>query len=309
MWAIIGTWNMSFDGINKVCENGIDNAQKALVNAICDVEDNPYFISVGYGGLPNKQGRIQLDAAYMDGATLQIGAIAGVSDIKNPIKVAYELSKRKVNNFLVGEGAYEYALLNGFETKNMLTSYSLEKYEVRKNEYKEQLNAYDGHDTVGMIALDSKKNLAVATSTSGLFMKENGRIGDSALPGSGFYVKNNVGGASATGLGEDIMKGCVAYEIVRLMEQGINPQVACEKVVTDLVAQLEKNQEQVGDISVIALNDKGEWGVATNIEQFSFVVATKTLKPCIYIAQYHDKKTIISKASPEWIANTYNKYI
>src|SRR5699024_448156 len=120
--------------------------------------------------------------------------------------------------------------------------------------------------TVGMVCLDETGKMTAATSTSGLFMKKKGRIGDSPIIGSGFYVDSQIGGASATGLGEDLMKGCISYTIVQLMEMGMHPQKACEKAVFDLDLKLKQRRGQAGDLSVIAMNCKGEFGVATNID-------------------------------------------
>src|SRR5690606_10503834 len=122
------------------------------------------------------------------------------------------------------------------------------------------LSPYDGHDTVGMVALDSRNSMAAGTSTSGLFMKKRGRVGDSPLSGSGFYVDSEIGGATATGLGEDIMKGCVSYEIVRLMKEGYTPQGAADKAVAELNDLLIKKRKKAGDISVVCINNKGEFG-------------------------------------------------
>src|SRR5690606_38630553 len=108
--------------------------------------------------------------------------------------------------------------------------------------------------------------------TSGLFMKKRGRTGDSPLSGSGFYVDSEIGGATATGLGEDIMKGCISYEIVRLMKDGYTPQEAADKAVYELNKLLVDRRKEAGDISVVCINNKGEFGVATNIEGFSFVI-------------------------------------
>ena len=104
-------------------------------------------------------------------------------------------------------------------------------------------------------------------------MKKKGRIGDSALSGSGFYVDSEVGGATATGFGEDLMKGCISYEIVRLMKEGKHPQEACDIAVNKLNSELKRRRGSAGDMSLVALNNKGQWGVASNIKGFSFSVA------------------------------------
>ena len=169
--------------------------------------------------------------------------------------------------------------------------------------FKNKKLPYAGHDTVGMVCLDSHGKMTSATSTSGLFMKKAGRVGDSPISGSGFYVDSKVGGASATGLGEDVMKGCVAYEIVRLMKEGMHPQAACEKAVNDFDLELKQRRGKAGDMSLVAMNNKGEWGVATNIEGFSFAVATANEKPTVYLTENIDGKCVHTVASQEWLDN------
>ena len=266
------------------------------------VEDYPFYKSVGYGGLPNEDCEVELDAAYMDGDTLDIGAVAGIKDYKNPISIARKLSKERFNCFLVGVGAEAYAHKEGFERVNMLTDRAKMHYQKRRKETIEKgLSPYDGHDTVGMIALDSEKKMVAGTSTSGLFMKKRGRVGDSPLSGSGFYVDSEVGGASATGLGEDLMKGCISYEIVRLMKEGYHPQEAADKAVEDLNAELKRRRGKAGDLSVVCLNNKGEFGVATNIDGFSFSVVTEDMEPTVYVCKNVDGKTTYEIASEEWL--------
>jgi len=311
MWGIIATWRMAYEGVEIASDLLASDtcASTAIEKAIIEVEDYPFYKSVGYGGLPNEEGLVELDAAYMDGDTFDIGAVAGVSNIKNPISVAKKLSEDTFNIFLVGQGASKYAQKEGFDMQNMLTDRAKKLYEKRLRDiYEKNLSPYDGHDTVGMVALDTKGKMVSATSTSGLFMKKTGRIGDSALSGSGFYVDSEIGGASATGLGEDLMKGCISYEIVRLMGEGLNPTQACVKAVGTFTAKLKKRKGRAGAFSVIAMNSKGEWGIATNVE-FSFVVATANQKATIYLAYpEEDGSTRIEVASEEWL-EAYTKRI
>ena len=237
MWGIIATWRMAAEGIEKaarILENdGISG--DAIETAIKEVEDFPYYKSVGYGGLPNEEMEVELDAAYMDGTTFDIGAVAAIKDFANPISIARRLSKENVNNLLVGEGAEKFAHKEGFERKNMLSDRAKIHYKNRVKDVQElEIKPYSGHDTVGMVCLDSHGDMTAATSTSGLFMKKKGRVGDSPISGSGFYVDSRTGGASATGLGEDLMKGCISYEIVRLMKEGKHPQEACDIAVSQL---------------------------------------------------------------------------
>ena len=307
MWGMIATWRMALEGVTKGCdllkENG--DAGDAIETAIKEVEDFPFYKSVGYGRLPNEEMEVELDAAYMDGTTFDLGAVAAVKDFANPISIARRLSKEKVNNLLVGEGAEKFAHKEGFERKNMLTDRAKIHYKNRVKEVQElELKPYSGHDTVGMVALDSNVHMTAATSTSGLFMKKKGRVGDSPISGSGFYVDSEIGGASATGLGEDLMKGCISYEIVRLMGEGMHPQEACETAVNKLDKELIRRRGKAGDLSLIAMNNKGEWGCATNIEGFSFVVATEKEAPTVYLVTRDENgKNHFEVASKEWMDN------
>ena len=306
MWGIIATWRMAMEGIEKASEILKDggDAGDAIETAVKEVEDFPYYKSVGFGGLPNEEMEVELDAAYMDGDTLDIGAVAAIKDYANPISIARCLSKEKINNLLVGQGGEKYAHKKGFERKNMLTNRAKVHYHNRIKEVKEQeIKPYAGHDTVGMVCLDIRGKMTSATSTSGLFMKRAGRVGDSPISGSGFYVDSKVGGAAATGLGEDIMKGCISYEIVRLMKDGMHPQDACEKAVSLFDKELKDRRGHAGDISLVAMNNRGQWGVATNIEGFSFVVATAKQKPIVYLTKRVNGKCIHEAASQEWLDN------
>lgn len=312
MYGIIATWRMALEGITEgehlLADSG--TASDALETAVKAVEDFEYYKSVGYGGLPNEEEEVELDAAFMDGDTMSIGAIGAIKDFANPVSIARRLSKEPVNNFLVGEGACKFAHKNGFERKNMLTDRAKTHYHNRlvednlKSQTERELKPYAGHDTVGMVALDSHDSMAAATSTSGLFMKKAGRVGDSPVVGSGLYVDSEVGGASATGLGEDLMKGCISYEIVRRMKEGMTPQQACESAVAELDEKLKQRRGKAGDLSLIAMNNKGEWGCATNIEGFSFAVATEKEEPTVYLVKFDEQgKQYFEVASEEWMDN------
>ena len=224
MWGIIATWRMALEGVEKaekMLQEGQD-AGDAIEAAVREVEDFPFYKSVGYGGLPNEEMEVELDAAYMDGDTLDIGAVAAIKDFANPVSIARRLSKESANNLLVGAGAEKFDHKEGFERKNMLNGSCADPLpQPQKELVQSELKPYSGHDTVGMVCLDKNGKMTSAMSTSGLFMKKQGRVGDSPISGSGFYVDSKVGGASATGLGEDVMKGCVSYEIVRLMAEGL----------------------------------------------------------------------------------------
>ncbi len=306
MWGMIATWRMAVEGITKGSEmlKNHGNAGDAIETAIREVEDFPYYKSVGYGGLPNEEMEVELDAAFMDGDTLDIGAVAAIRDFANPVSIARRLSHEKVNSLLVAEGAEKFAHKEGFERKNMLTDRAKAHYRKRVKEMTQTLKPYSGHDTVGMVCLDEQGKMTAATSTSGLFMKKKGRVGDSPIAGSGFYADSKIGGASATGLGEDLMKGCISYEIVRLMGEELHPQEACEQAVNRLDRELRERRGEAGDLSLIAMNNQGQWGVATNIEGFSFAVATENQEPTVYLVNRQpDGHCTFEVASQEWMDN------
>lgn len=311
MWGIIATWRMAHDGVlvAKQMLEAHESSGDAIETTIKSVEDYPYYKSVGYGGLPNERGILEMDAAFMDGDTFKIGAVAGIVDIANPISVARKLSDEKFNSFRVGQGATEYAMLAGFERKNMLTPRAKKIWEKRVEEIaKTNLSPYDGHDTIGAVCLDQQGSMTAGTSSSGLFMKKAGRVGDSPLSGSGFYVDSEIGGAAATGLGEDLMKGCLSYEIVRLMGEGLTPQQACDRAVYDFSDRLTKRYGKAGAFSLVALDKAGRWGVATNVE-FTFSVAVEAEEPGIYLANPGpDHTTIIQPITQEWL-EAYEKRI
>lgn len=309
VFGMIGTWRMSYEGLSSVIPvlmNG-GTAGDALEEAIRQIEDFPLYQSVGYGGLPNEKGFVELDAAYMDGTSFALGAVASVKGVQHPISVARRLSQERFNNFLAGEGAESYAKEQGFARKDMLTERAKKKWNERIEKIKNgELTAYDGHDTVGIVALDSLGQMAAGTSTSGLFMKKSGRIGDSPLSGSGLYADSEIGGATATGVGEELMKGCLSYEIVRLMGEGLHPQEAADKAVYTFHDKLTRHSGKAGAMSLICMNTKGEWGAATNVP-FSFVIATDAIPPTVYLAEMGSGgNTVIEQASAQWLEH-YNE--
>lgn len=338
MWGIIATWRMAREGCEKAAEGlaAGGSAADAIECAIREVEDFPYYKSVGYGGLPNEEMEVELDAAFMNGDTLEFGAVGALKNFANPVSVARALATGDANNLLVGAGAEKFADKAGFERKNMLTDRAKTLYARRVAEEGGRLPGAArvlgepeaaeetargaipaseppragidqegtdpcGHDTVGMVCLDAHGTMTAATSTSGLFMKLPGRVGDSSVPGAGFYVDSAAGGAASTGLGEDVMKGCVGYEIVRLMGEGLHPQQACEQAVTAFSKKLEERRGHAGDISFVAMDAQGCWGAASNIEGFSFVVETADEPACVYLAHPQADGTCAHEvASQEW---------
>lgn len=282
-YLALATWGFSLNGVQKAAEllskDGM--AMEAAILTARTVEDDPTVDSVGYGAIPNRDGNLELDAAVMDGNTLKIGAIAGVKGFKNPSLIAGELYKQKNLNFLAASGAEEFALFHGFRREMLVTTESIKAYEKMKRTEHDSLKAYAGHDTVGSIAIDKTGNVCVCTSTSGIYMKHPGRVGDSPLPGCGFYVDSNVGGAVATGVGEDIMKGCICFHIVELMRLGAHPyDAACEAVYT-LHKRLAVYSEKVGNIAVICVDKNRRVAGVANHDSFAYTVADDENQPRI----------------------------
>ncbi|HDS1238848.1 N(4)-(beta-N-acetylglucosaminyl)-L-asparaginase [Pluralibacter gergoviae] len=304
MWGIIATWRMALEGVSESASAlaGGGRAADAVVEAVAAVEDFPLYKSVGYGGLPTENGEVELDAAFMDGDSLAFGAVGNLIDIANPVRVAHALSRQRYNSLLVGQGAREWALEQGFADKQMLTERAMQHYRKRCRETLDRgLSPYDGHDTVGIIGLDVRGSMSVATSTSGLFMKKRGRIGDSPIMGSGFYCDSEAGAATATGVGEDLMKGCTSYEIVRRMAGGMTPQQAADSVVFELEDKLMSRFGRAGDLSVVCMNRRGEFGAATNISTFSFVVATADRPLTVFRAEREAQGTRYWPVDETWM--------
>ena len=295
-WAVIGTWKMAYDGVCRAADilrNG-GTAAEAVLAGCADGEDNPEYHSVGLGGRPDRNGHVFLDGAFMDGDTLRFGAAACLEGFRSPSRIAFALKDEDANNFLAGPGAELYARAHGFEERDNLTPEGLAIYEKEKDRRK-KLSAYDGHDTICFTALDSYGTICTAVSTSGLFMKEPGRVGDSPVAGCGFYADSEIGGAAATGMGEEIMKGCLSFLTCRLMEEGKSPAEAADEAVWSLDRRISARMGTCRPMSVICLDPKGEFGAGTNI-LFPFAYASDEEEAALYIAEPKDGKTVVRKS-------------
>ncbi|MBR3350256.1 MAG: isoaspartyl peptidase/L-asparaginase [Solobacterium sp.] len=292
-YAVIATWKMGAYGAEMsqeiLAEGG--SAAKAAIEGVSAVEDEPSFHSVGYGGRPDRCGHVVLDGGFMDGDTLHFGAVGSVEGFRSPVRIAESLSHKDANNFLCGKGAELYAKENGFEQRDNLTEEAREIYEKEKDRL-QKLHAYDGHDTVCFLTLDTKGSMCAAVSTSGLFMKDPGRVGDSPIPGSGYYADSQIGAAAATGMGEEIMKGSLSRMAVYFMEQGMSAMEAAQKAVDELDAKLRKRNGKADAMSLIALAKDGSWGVGTNVD-FPFAYASDATPLTIFLAVKQNGVTLI----------------
>lgn len=285
-FVLIATWEMALNGVESQYQS-LNNEEltidQAIINVIHDVEDNPNFKSVGFGGLPNIKGNVQLDASFMDGNTMRVGALAALEGFANPIDIAFDLKDNQFNSFLVGSGANEYARKNNYKQKLMLTEDSLNAYNERlKKVQEENLSPYSGHDTVCVLGKDQTGSISVGTSTSGLFMKEEGRVGDSPISGSGYYANSDYGACAATGLGEDIMKTCISFDVVSRIKNGATAQEAADSALQEANQTLITKYGKCGDISIVCCDHNGNYGAASNIAEFTYVVVTSDLKPTVY---------------------------
>ncbi len=235
----------------------------AVVKGINVPEDDPRVMSVGYGGLPNEEGEVELDAAIMDGTRHRAGSICNLHHIKNPISVARLVIEKTRHTTLAGEGAFRFALKMGFEPMQLLTPESLKKWMDWKLDPQHTTNwvTAENHDTIGMVATDGKGHVVSGCSTSGMAWKIPGRVGDSPLVGCGVYADDNVGAASATGDGDLMTNYCTSISIVHYMQAGMAPQDACLEILRQMWKTDAKNRNS--DCGVIALNNRGEIGAAS----------------------------------------------
>ena len=252
-------------------------------------ESDPEDTSVGYGGLPDRDGRVTLDSCIMDEHG-NCGAVMCLEHIMHPISVARLVMEKTPHVILVGEGALRFALANGFKKENLLTASSEKAWkewlktsnynpmitpeglmERNKQNVPGQLN---NHDTIGMIAMDAKGNLSGACTTSGLAYKMHGRVGDSPVIGAGLYVDNEIGAATSTGVGEEVIRIVGSHLVVELMRQGLKPEAACKAAVERII---KKNSSRARGLQVgfIALNKKGEYGAYSLQKNFTIAVRSK----------------------------------
>ncbi|MGB0880523.1 MAG: isoaspartyl peptidase/L-asparaginase family protein [Polaribacter sp.] len=267
---VIATWNtpLAVETAAKVLQKG-GTALEAVEQGCRIEEANEKGQSVGKGGLPDRDGNVTLDACIMDEKG-DYGAVLGVKNIKHVISVARKVMEDTPHVMLVAEGAEQFAVSKGFERENLLTEASKKAWEAWKikSEYKPIINI-ENHDTIGMLAIDKKGNISGACTTSGLAYKMAGRVGDSPIIGGGLFIDNEIGGASATGLGEEVLKTVGSFLIVELMRQGKSPQEACEEAIGRIVNKPNSDFKNF-QVGYIAVNKQGETGAYSIHEGFSY---------------------------------------
>ncbi|QAA82551.1 glycosylasparaginase [Aequorivita sp. H23M31] len=265
---VIATWNVkeSTQAAWETLQQG-----KSALDAIeqgCRIEEaNAEGQSVGIGGLPDRDGNVTLDACIMDSKG-NYGAVVYLQNILHPISVARKVMEDTPHVILAGKGAEKFAISEGFKPVDLLTEKSKKDWEEWKktSKYKPIINI-ENHDTIGMLAIDKNGDIAGGCTTSGLAYKMAGRVGDSPIIGAGLFIDNEVGGATATGLGEEVLKTVGSFLIVELMRQGKSPQEACEEAIGRII---HKNPDYKDfQVGYIAVNKRGETGFYSIHDGFS----------------------------------------
>jgi len=256
---VVATWR--FHNATKAAWEVLEKGGESIdaIEAGCRIEEADLKnTTVGNGATPDREGNVTLDASIMskEGG---YGAVVCMENIVHPISVARKVMEETPHVLLAGKGAEQFAVSQGFKRKNLLTEERKKAWEEWKikSEYKPIINI-ENHDTIGMLAIDKNGDISGGVTTSGLAYKMAGRVGDSAIIGSGLFIDNTVGGATATGMGEEVLKTVGSFLIVELMRQGNTPQEACEEAVKRIVESNPNYQNfQVG---YVALNKQGEYG-------------------------------------------------
>lgn len=286
---VISTWNHGLpanEAAWKILSTG-GSALDAVEKGVMVAEADPEETSVGYGGFPDREGNVTLDACIMDSHN-NAGSVACLKNIKHPISVARLVMEKTPHVMLVGDGAKQFALSQGFTEENLLTEKSKKAYEkwLKTSQYKPIINI-ENHDTISMLALDESGNLSGACTTSGMAWKMAGRVGDSPIIGAGLFLDNEVGAAAATGLGEAVIRTAGSAMVVELMRHGKTPQEACE-IVTKRIYDLYKNSSDLEHLQVgfIALNKRGEIGAFCVRKGFNYALQSKNQENKLFDAGF-----------------------
>lgn len=289
---VLSTWSPNVKA-NAAAWTVLENKGRALdaiEKGVRVTEADPADQSVGYGGLPDRDGKVTLDACVMDEKG-NCGAVMAIENIMHPVSVARLVMEKTPHVQLAGEGALRFALSQGFKKENLLTAESEKAWkewlktshyspmitvdniqeEINKQTKKEVKGQINNHDTIGMLAMDADGNLSGACSTSGMAYKMSGRVGDSPIIGAGLFVDNEIGAATSTGVGEEVIKICGSHVIVELMRQGFSPEEACKKAVERIVKRNGLNAKTI-QVAFIALNKNGEYGGYSVLKGFNYGV-------------------------------------
>jgi N4-(beta-N-acetylglucosaminyl)-L-asparaginase len=292
---VISTWDSGME-VNAAAWKILSNKGKSVdaVEAGATYIEDTINCCVGLGGYPDRDGVVTLDACIMDEHG-NCGAVAGMEQIKHPISVARKVMDKTPHVLLVGDGAQQFAIENGFvKESKRLSAEAQDAYQkwLQTSEYKPQINIErkqgngpsappffpDGspnHDTMGLVAMDFNGNLSGAVTTSGMAFKIHGRVGDSPIIGAGLFVDNEVGAATSSGVGEEVIRICGTHLVVELMRQGYTPEMACKKA-NERIAHRDPVKAKNIQVGFLAMNKKGEYGAYAIQKGFVFSVKSNT---------------------------------
>lgn len=298
--VVISTWDAGL-AANKAAWEVLSKGGRALdaVEKGVMVTEASQNCCVGLGANPDRDGFVTLDACIMDEA-FNCGSVAFLERIKHPISVARRVMEKTPHVMLVGSGAQQFALAEGFPLEEQKLSPEAQKnYNnwLKKSEYKPIINVENksghgafapaqlengewNHDTIGMVAMDANGNLSGSCTTSGMGFKMRGRLGDSPIIGSGLYVDNEVGACTATGQGEDVIRIAGSHTVIEFMRQGLSPEAACKKAVERIV-KIKKEKAKDIQVAFLALNKKGQIGAFAIHKGFSYAVRNKQMEKLI----------------------------
>jgi len=265
-WTILGKGGRALDAV----EAGVKIPEADMNNH-----------TVGRAGFPDRDGHVSLDACIMDEHG-NCGSVAAIEYIAHPISVARAVMEKTPHVMLVGEGATQFAVEQGFKKEILLTPESEKAWKewLKTAKYSPVMNIENqqhipgskyNHDTIGMLAIDANGNISGACTTSGMAFKLRGRVGDSPIIGAGLYVDNEVGGATSTGVGEEVIRNVGSFLVVELMRQGLSPEDACKEAVNRIIRKKPETAKKI-QVGFLAINKKGEYGAYAIQSGFSFAV-------------------------------------
>lgn len=284
--VVISTWNFGIAANQeawKILSKGgraLDAVEAGVKIPEADLTNH----TVGRAGYPDRDGHVTLDACIMDEYG-NCGAVAAMEYIAHPISVARLVMEKTPHVMLVGEGATQFAVEQGLQKERLLTAESEKEWKkwLVKAEYKPVINVENSkglpgnqynHDTIGMLAIDAHGNISGACTTSGMAFKMHGRVGDSPIIGAGLYVDNEVGGATSTGVGEEVIRNVGSFLVVELMRQGYSPEAACKEAVQRIIRKKPQTAKEI-QVGFLAINRKGEYGAYAIQKGFSYAVCNK----------------------------------
>ncbi|MFZ1806691.1 MAG: N(4)-(beta-N-acetylglucosaminyl)-L-asparaginase [Cyclobacteriaceae bacterium] len=270
---VVSTWNFGLEANKEAWKILSANGRSldAIEKGVQVPEGDPTESSVGLGGLPDREGKVTLDACIMD-ENANCGAVVCLEHIVHPISVARKVMEDTPHVMLVGDGALQFALEKGFQKENLLTKESEAAWKewLKTSQYKPIANI-ENHDTIGMVAMDTNDNISGGCTTSGMAYKMRGRVGDSPIIGAGLFVDNEIGAATSTGVGEEVIRIVGSHLVVELMRQGNSPQEACEAAVKRIVKNQPENSKQI-QVGFLAINKRGEYGAYALQKGFTYAV-------------------------------------